>query len=421
MKLLDIVGKDLRHFFGNVFSLVMMFAAPLLIPAIIFLAFGNSAGGFDLPVVRVALVNQDTPETQSGWSASQELINYLISKENAELISVVDFDIEEDARLSVKQGTADVAVIIPSEFTSAAMNPDQQAVIRMVSEPTITIGPQIVSALIKGFTDGLSGAKIAVQVATHQMENRGLDLGEAAAMGLAQRYIEWVEASAHADPESADGQAIQEISPMEAPADFNPSGGMIAQMMAAMIIFFVFFTGANGASMIIHEEEAGTLQRLFTTPTRINTLLGGKSLAVLITLAVQTSLLTLVARLVFGIAMGTFVSLVLSMLAMIIAAAGFGLFLMSFIRNSRQTGVVLGGVNTILAMLGGLFSAFVTDLPPVMNTIALFTPQGWAARSVRVAMAGAQPADILLPTIVLFGLGAIFFLAGTTIFRKRFA
>jgi len=173
--------------------------------------------------------------------------------------------------------------------------------------------------------------------------------------------------------------------------------------------------------MIIREEEDGTLQRLFTTPTRIGMVLGGKSLAVLVTLALQSLILTLVAMLIFGIGMGAFVSVVLTMLALIVAASGFGLFVMSFVRNSRQAGVVQGGVMTILAMIGGLFSAFIADIPPAMTTISLITPHGWAMRSMKLAMAGAQPGEVLLPAAILLGMGIVFFLAGVTFFRKRFA
>ena len=45
MKILDIALKDLKHIFKSIFSLVMMFGAPLLITGLLYFAFGGLASG----------------------------------------------------------------------------------------------------------------------------------------------------------------------------------------------------------------------------------------------------------------------------------------------------------------------------------------------------------------------------------------
>lgn len=55
MKTLTIAAKDLKHIFQSVFSLVMMFGAPLLITGLLSFAFGGRTSGtgtFNLPVTR---------------------------------------------------------------------------------------------------------------------------------------------------------------------------------------------------------------------------------------------------------------------------------------------------------------------------------------------------------------------------------
>src|SRR5512136_649634 len=96
------------------------------------------------------------------------------------------------------------------------------------------------------------------------------------------------------------------------------SGELIGLVTAAMMVFFIFFTGANGASMIIQEEEDGTLARLFTCPTRLSTVLGGKFLAVLVTLALQSGVLLLAGRFIFGIQWGEPLTIALAMLALVV-------------------------------------------------------------------------------------------------------
>jgi ABC-2 type transport system permease protein len=191
--------------------------------------------------------------------------------------------------------------------------------------------------------------------------------------------------------------------------------------MAGMIVFFVFFMGANGAESIIREDEEGTLARLFTTPTSQATILGGKFFGVLVSLIIQTAVLLIASMLIFRIDWGQLPSVALVAAALIVAATGFGVMLMSFIRNTRQTGPMMGGVLTLTGMMGGLFTNGIPNLPPAFDTATLAMPQGWAMRGWRLALAGAGINEILLPVIVMFLMGAACFAIGMLFFRKRFA
>ena len=143
---------------------------------------------------------------------------------------------------------------------------------------------------------------------------------------------------------------------------------MVGPIMAGMLIFFVFFMGANGAESIIREDEQGTLARLFTTPTSLAAILGGKFLGVVVSLCIQIVLLLLASSLLFGIQWGQAATVTPGVaLGLIVASAGFGVMLMSFIKNSRQTGPVLGGVMTLTGMLGGLFTTSIPTFRRVLK------------------------------------------------------
>src|SRR5512135_2663014 len=136
----------------------------------------------------------------------------------------------------------------------------------------------------------------------------------------------------------------------------NPQTSMLGPVMAGMMIMFVFFTGASSASSLITENEEGTLNRLCTTPTSLASILGGKYIAILLILVVQVAVLMVAARVLFSIHWGRPVPVVLMAAGLVGAAAGFGILLMSFLKNMRQAGPVMGGVVTLTAMLGGLFT-----------------------------------------------------------------
>ncbi len=190
--------------------------------------------------------------------------------------------------------------------------------------------------------------------------------------------------------------------------------------MAGMMIFFVFFMGANGAESIIREHEEGTLARLFTTPASALTILAGKFLAVFVTLVIQATVLLGASALIFHISWGKPLSVVLATFGLIVAATGFGVMLMSFIRNTRQTGPVLGGVLTLAGMLGGLMTNGIPNVPEIMGKVALTMPQGWAMRAWTLSLAGNDAGMLAFPTIVLVLLGGLFFAIGLMLFRKRF-
>jgi ABC-2 type transport system permease protein len=196
---------------------------------------------------------------------------------------------------------------------------------------------------------------------------------------------------------------------------------MIGRIMAGMMIFFAFFMGALSAESIIREDEEGTLERLFTTPTSQAAILGGKFTAVVLTLVIQIVILLAAARLIFGISWGKPLPVALITLGLIVSAAGFGVFLMSCVKTTRQTGPIMGGVLTVTGLLGGLFISGVPNLPEAFDTVRLSMPQGWALNAWELSLNGAGVGQVLVPVAVLLGLGALFFGIGVILFRKRFA
>ncbi len=425
MKTLDIATKDIKHIFLSVFSLVMMFGAPLLLTGLMYFAFGGMAGGksgFTLPVTKVAVANLDQPNQPSqGVAAGQMLVGFLQDKSLADIIQVSLVANEAGAREAVDEQRAGVAVIIPPNFSAAALTPDQTTSVTLYQDPTLTIGPGIVRDLVSHYMDAFSGAKIANQTAA------GPQADESAQQQVIQKYTAWLKSNGHSGDEANPSLSIKspagrvQSKTTSQGAHPNPGSGIIGPTMAGMLIFFVFFMGAHGAESIIQEDEQGTLARLFTTPTSISRILGGKLLGVIVSLCLQVIILLLVSILLFRVQWGQPVTVLLVSLGLIVASSGFGILIMSLIKNSRQTGPVLGGVMTITGMLGGLFTTGIPNLSASVDKVTLITPQGWAMQGWKLALSGASPTQALVPVLVLLALGLAFFAAGVALFRKRYA
>jgi ABC-2 type transport system permease protein len=423
MKLIDIAIKDLRQSFRNAMFLVFGLGLPLLTGALFYFAFGGMTGGdggFELATIEVRIVNQD--HGQAGFSAGQVLAEALQTAV-PDLIRATFTTDPSAARDAVDRQEAAVAVIIPNGFTASIFEPDGRAAIELYQDPTLTIGPGIVKGITSQVLEGFAGSKIAALTAADQLAAYGIALGPASIQRLGAEYGAWVAEVAGTPPGSSGG-----LFTLRSPADSSQDeDSEIAQILGlivtGMMVFYVFFTGAASAQSILREEEAGTLPRLFTTPTPQSTVLGGKLLSVFLLLVVQVVMLLTVSRLLFGVRWGAPLPVALAILGLVILASSFGIFVTSWLKDTRQGGIVFGGVYTVLGMVGMLpvFASGVPGTSGVMERASLIVPQGWGIRVWRLLLEGSGLFGILPTIAVMVGAGALFFALGVIKFNRRYA
>ncbi len=423
MKILDIALKDMLRNFRSAFAIGMMFFVPLLITGLIYLAFGGG-GSSEQPAfsaTRVLVVNQDTPPAGSP-DFSSLLVQMLNDPGVANLLQAAPAASEADAVAAVNAQNAGVAVIVPPGFAQAILSGAGRPEVRILQDPTLTVSPQIVRNMVSMLVDGASGARIAMQ--TSQQRSAALGLNpENSSAAILQAYQTWYtgfQSSLYNNPQSA----LVNQAPTQTGA--SPSQGVdmtkvLAMILSGMAIFFGFYTGAYSMMSILREDEEGTLARIFSTPTSRTSILAGKFLAVLLMVTVQGVVMILAGIVLFKVNWGNPLVVLLALVGQVLAATSLGVLLISLIKNSRQAGPVLGGGLSALGMFGGLMTVAVTGMPPIFDTIALFTPQGWVLRSWKLTLAGAAPADLLLPLVVLAGMSLVMFAAGAALFRRRFA
>ena len=429
MKALDIALKDIIRSFRSATALVFMFGIPLLMTGMFYVMLGSSArrGGFDLPRTKIVIANLDEggPKMQAGTenvpggieadTLGELVVNVLQSDDLADLL---DFSLAPDAasaRLAVDSQNAQVAIIIPADFSTQFADLYGQAAVEFYQDPTLTISPSIVKAIMNQFMDRISGIKIALDVA--------LELVETADYALIGQVIQqYLDTSMTQSEDLA--ETLLEVHSPEAKQeeDVNPVLRIIGPIMGGLMIFYAFFTGSSSAESILREEEERTLPRLFTTPTPQATILSGKFLAVFLTVLVQVIVLINVARLIFGIEWGEFVPVALVVAGVVPTASSFGIFINSMLKNTKQAGAIFGGVLTLTGMVG-MISVFMVNSPTATrlgNSVSLLVPQGWGVRGVLQAMNGQPVIDVMLTTLVMLVWGAVFFIIGVWRFNRRY-
>jgi len=436
MKILDIALKDMTRSFRSAFALVFMFGVPLLLTGMFYFMFGGVATGsqgFSVPVTKVVVANLDQggpgfdlaraglPGGSQAHSLGEMVLATLQDKSFASLMQISTAASAEAARAQVDSQKAGVAILIPSDFSQQFSDLNRPAVIQLYKDPTLTLGPSIVQSVISQFMDSLSGAKVAVEVVTRQTGSTDPDLiGQVVAQYLAA-------ITGNPSGTGPTGDQSTALLNLHAPSAKKPASStlslIVSFIMGGMTIFYAFFTGTSTAQTILREDEDGTLPRLFTTPTSHASVLGGKFLAVGLTVLVQMTVLLILGRLIFAIQWGSLLPLALVTLATVLAAATFGIFIMSLLKSTHQAGTVLGGVLTVTGMLGmvKIFTMGSPTSPAWADIASMFVPQGWAVRGLSQVMAAASINDILLTCLALLGMSVVFFLIGVLHFQKRYA
>ena len=71
-------------------------------------------------------------------------------------------------------------------------------------------------------------------------------------------------------------------------------------------------------------------------------------------------------------------------------------------------------------MIGGLFTTNI-EMPAGFNALGNFTPQGWVLKAWRLSLGGRPTSELLLPFLILVGMGILMFAVGAVMFRRRYA
>jgi ABC-2 type transport system permease protein len=419
MKVLDIALKDLVRSFRSAMFVGMTLAAPLLITGLLYLAFGGFSvptASVELPPVTVAVVNLDQPAGQNLNFGSQ-IADFLKSEQMPTWLTAKDYPDEAAARKALEDRQLGMVLILPSDLSSS-VTAGKPAIVTLLSDPTLSLTPRIVQEMVQLYLDGTTGARAGYQAASLQLGKQGITLDAA---GTQQYFDAYVKNYTALQSGESSGTSLVETRTTGIPANNQGLQTMFAGILAGQMIFFAFYSGAYASMSILKESEEGTLPRLFTTPTSRTTILTGKVLAVFMTVLVQIPVLMLLGSLAFKIQWGQPFVVLAALLATVIACSGLGLFLMSFVKTTRQAGPVLGGALTALGMFGGLFTVAIPNMPVVFNTIAKFTPHGWALTSWKLALQNASLSEIAVPALVLTGIGLVLFAVGNLNFRRRMA
>lgn len=347
-------------------AMVTLFLMPLMLTSILSFALGDVFGGKSLPVTHVAVVNQDQ------GPLGTQITDFLKAESTA--FTVQTFPSVTAARASITQGNSDVAVVIPSDYSSNVRknHPTTLDVEAAVSKGT---AQTVVSSYLDAY-----GSQLSMVVNQPQQGGAG------------------------APPRLVQAQFNQGSSGMHAVT----SGSYYA---IGMMVMFLLTHAINRAGNMVRERQSDRYKRLLASPSSRYSLAGGHLLANFLILLINGAVILICSRYILGIHLGPVVQTAWLLAAYAASIAGVSVLLGSWI-NSIEVMDGLGGIGAnIAAVLGGsIFPIY--GFPTFMQVIAKFLPNGKAVTGLVDTVMGISTQALLIPIVYLFVLGIALGLIG---------
>jgi len=412
VKVFAIAWKDLRSTARNVPGLVMMLVAPLALASLLGFAFGGG-DSFEIAATKVAVTVEDTGAPGAPTAAGCTVAAILESPDLKDVLEVTRVKDAAAARKAVDDGDAAVAVIVPADFSRVVYGDDPAATaqVEIYENPTREIGGSIVEGIVGQVLADFNGARAAAAGAVALRSDAGGDPPPAQVAATA------AEAFSH-DGGVSSALKITQRSPKVGKTESEVS--VTGAVLSGMMVFFMFFGAANVARTILTEDRDGTMPRLFTTPTRHGTIIGGKFVSVFVTVLLQAVVLLIAGRLIFSIDWGRIDAVVLLTLVAAGVAGGLALLIISFAKTPAQAGAIGSGIYLVLALLGGNFTG-TAQSSGTYAVVQKLTPNGWIIQGWDTAMRGGGAADIRWQVLVPLGFAVAFFFFAVLKMRRRFA
>lgn len=250
------------------------------------------------------------------------------------------------------------------------------------------------------------------------------------------RLLAYLEDSGTLDPSLSAAERLQLVlqrtasnlqeSEQLASGDLSGRANATQLSVPAWLIFGMFFVALPMAAGFQREQQSGALLRFRCLRVNLGTLTLSKLLPYLAINLLQFALLLLIG--VHGLPLigltglslpGSPLAYILLGSSLALATCSLGLLLAALARSSEQALLLGGGINIILAAVGGIMVPK-SVMPAAMGQLAEISPMSWALDAFLTLLVGqGSLADIAPYCARLLLFAAVFGVGGLFLFRKR--
>ncbi len=405
--------KDWRRHRRNPAEFAIWLGIPLLIGALIILAFGGRGG--PAPQIHLLVTDEDDSFISRFLvgALSQEALGGMIRAEEVA---------REDGTKRMTGGEATALLIIPDGFAEAALR-EEPVVLRLLTNPAQRIWPGIVEESLSILVDShfylsrLIGDDLRLIAEGPPAGRNTMVDSFVSEFGVRINHIT-ERLSRYLDPmviqlETHSGEDL------EAEEETSPSLGFL--FLPSILFMSLMFVAQSLSAELWTERMEHTLRRVVVSPRGVLSFLAGKLLAGL-------GVMLLICVLAMLIGFGYFHLNPAGLPLAIAWAGGTGLMLLALMTllqlwspSQRGGNVITTALLFPLMMIGGSFFPF-EAMPAWMATVGGYTPNGWALQRLKaILLETAEPGSVLTGFVVLAAVTLLLTLLGVLRLRRGFA
>jgi ABC-2 type transport system permease protein len=325
------------------------------------------------------------------------------SEEVAEFIQYERMGLEK-AKTLLERGELDAVVVLPEGFTyntfmNLAMPFRNPVTIEVIKHPDRSIKGEMVSGIVKGFTDALSAGIIAKNVLLETfIENNVGDKATREIQGLVSGMYDVGVRDVRVDRVTVEGK--------RALSSFQ-------YYAVGMAVMFILYVAADGGQYAMDEVNNGTYRRLIAAGTGRWRFFASRFAATTLFAIMQFTVLKYYSAFAFKTDWGSPLGVALLSVFLAVAVGGLSVLLSALnlrLKNSRATIVFQAVVIQVFALLGGSF--FPVSGIPVMRKLGSLTINGAAMSGFLKLMMGYGLAEVAGTLAVLSGITLALLAAG---------
>jgi len=374
-----LLAKDLVRFRRNPLPWLIFLAVPLVITALIGLAFAPRSGDSAMARIRFAVVDEDdSPLTQflrGGMNQAQ----------GGKYLEPVFLDRNEAMR-QIQDNQISAVVVLPAYFTRDYLTGRGPVTLELIKNPAQSIHPAIIEELLGALVTGLNALARNFQPefagwqavfegrGDHRMVaeliRRGGDRLEAVRDYVLPPRVTYTKESRKNAEEPGKGVS-------------SAGASVFLYILPGLSAMFLLFL-ANTAMMDLHRElQSRTLQRFRTLHHRLLTFVGSKVAVAVVMLFLCSAIMLGGGSLVFRIHWQHPWALIALTAGFCLFAVGLLALLTALIPNQRRADTL----NTLIAMavaLGGGCAFPAAFLPPLLRDhLSPLLPTYWFVETIR--------------------------------------
>lgn len=382
-----LLAKDLQRARRNPTAFAIHLAVPLLITALIGLAFGGGGPGGRLGRIKLGVVDEDQSVV------SQLLRGALNQGEGARYLEPV-FLSRAEALQQITDNQLSAVVVLPRAFATHYLSGDQRVTLELIKNPAQSFYPAIVEELLGALVTALNAIDRSLRPelrdwqALFERTNRPSPRAVADLVAKTGDRIEAVRdfvsppLITYTKAEEQSGVAAGSAAPA-AGKSAGPAFSVFAFILPGMAALFLLFIADTALRDLYREQRFRTLQRWCTLRHEVLPFVGAKVAYATALLLISSLILFGGGTLIFGIHWGEPARLGVLIGAYAVFAAGFMAAVTALAGSEKRADTL----NTVVAMSLGLVGGcmFPRDQLPAFigQQLTPWMPTHWFAAAVR--------------------------------------